>query len=57
MEPPWILCGLLWVLPLNPPTDGLQVMLMNMATTRVLHKVWSRPASNSELSDARNAQV
>ena len=40
---------------LPPLTDGLQVLLMNTVTTRVLHMVWSRPASNAELLGARNA--
>ena len=40
---------------LPPLTDGLQVLLMNTVTTRVLHMVWSRPASNAELFDARMA--
>ncbi len=42
---------------LPPLTDGLQVLLMNTVTTRVLHMVWSRPASNAELFDARNAHL
>ena len=41
---------------LPPLTDGLQVLLMNTVTTRVLHMVWSRPASNA-LFDARNAHL
>ena len=40
---------------LPPLTDGLQVLLMNTVTTRVLHMVWSRPVSNAELFDARMA--
>ena len=36
--------------------SALQVLLMNMVTTRVLHMVWSLPASNAEPLGARNAR-